>query len=298
MEMTSLTRTRWVIHLTLEDFSKQRVQTVEEAIRQSSVIKEILERHQSGWERPSADEAVLVTTAPAGDGMDSLLSWIESLRDSIQKTAEMNASVGVAATRLAARTASRLARPRGLLLLLPGYESDFLASVSLEELDELRSGQAAALRQRGIRTVGDLSELKPREARSVLGPDAVKLMSLVRGADRRGDRIGGGRMEKAVSSLCRRAAKRLSDGHLGARGLELCLYYRDGVSLERYTIMPRPARVFEDLESSALGLLRLFPTRREPVVGLSLTATGLSHLPDQLPFYARPRDVRVSSGRI
>ncbi len=296
--MASQKGTRWVVHLTLEDFSKRRARSVEEAIGQSCLIKDILEKHQPGWERPSADEAVLVTSALAREDVDTLLSWTESLREAIQKTAEMNASVGVAATRLAARTASRLARPSGLLLLLPGYESGFLASVSLEELDELRSGQAAALRKRGIRTLGDLSELKPGEARSVLGPDAVKLMSLVRGADGRVDRIGDGRMERAVSALCRRAAKRLYDERVGARGLELCLLYRDGVSLERYTIVPRPARVFGDLERSALSLLRWFPTRREPVVGLSLTATGLCHLPDRLPFYARPRDVRVSLGRI
>ena len=69
--MTSSTGTRWVIHLTLEDFSKQRARTVEEAIGQSFVINETLERHHPGWERPSADEAVLVTTAPAADGKDS-----------------------------------------------------------------------------------------------------------------------------------------------------------------------------------------------------------------------------------
>ena len=38
-------------------------------------------------------------------------------------------------TRLAARISSRMARPRGLLVLLPGYEPQFTSKVPLEELD-------------------------------------------------------------------------------------------------------------------------------------------------------------------
>jgi hypothetical protein len=296
--MATRKRTHWAVYVTLDDYSKHRIRSIEEAIHQSSLIKECLERSQSGWERPSADEAVVITTAPVDEAHETLIDWAEKLREDIKKVAQMDASIGVASSRLAARIASRAARPRGLLFLLPGYESDFLTSVSLEELDELRSGQLRALRRKGLRTIGDLSDLEPHVVRSLLGPEALKLISLVRGTDGPGERASGGKLERAVGLLCRRAAKRLREGCFGARGLELSLFYRDGIALDRYTIVPRPARAPRDLEPPALELLRRFPQRQEPVVGMSLTATGLSHLPDHLPFFSRPRDVKVSLGRV
>ena len=164
--MVSRRGARLVIHVTLDESFGGKGQSIEDAVSQTSLLKGCLERYQRGWERPSADEAVWVTTAPSNGKVDSTVRWVERLRDDIQATTQLDASVGIASTRVAARIASRLARPRGLLLLLPGYETGFIASVSLEELDELRPEQAAALRRRGIRTLGDLANLDPNEARS------------------------------------------------------------------------------------------------------------------------------------
>jgi hypothetical protein len=287
-----------VVHVSLDELPKRWGQSLEDVLSQNVRLEACLEKFQKGWERPSADEAVWITTATQGDGADSTMRWVEKLREHIHSSTELNASAGIASTRLAARVASRLAKPRGLLLILPGYESRFLASVSLEELDELRPSQAAALRRRGIGTFGDLADLPPEEARHILGPEAIKLLGLVRGEEGGPDRIRGGKVERALGILCRRASKKLEDGRWGARGLELCLIYRDGVSLERYTIMPHPVQNSRDLESSAAHILRWFPARNVPIVGLSLTATGLSPRPGELPFFTRTKDVHVHIGRV
>ncbi len=288
---------RLVVHVTLDDYSRRHGQNIEDAIHETSRFRDSLEKHGKGWERPSADEAVLVTTS--NGRVQSTLEWLEALRKDIRSSTRNEASIGVARTRLAARIASRLARPRGLLLLLPGYEQSFVSSISLEELDELRPAQTQSLRRKGIRTLGDLAELPPEEARTLLGPEYVKLLRLVRGIEGRSDRSrGGSRLDKAIEILCRRASKRLRDGGAGARGLELYLAYRDGVTLERYTLMPRAAQSAGDLQSSAHALLRLFPSREVGVTGLLLTATGISTLPGQLPLFTRPREVRVQLGNL
>jgi hypothetical protein len=258
-------------------------------------LEACLEKYQKGWERPSADEAIWASTVTGDAGYESVLDWAEKLRDQILSSTELNASVGIATTRLAARVASRLAKPRGLLFLLPGYEKRFLSDVSLEEFDELRTGQVAALRRRGIDTLGDLARLTPEEARRLLGPQAVKLIGLVRGVDDEPERSPLGKMEKELVVLCRRAAKKLARGRWGARGLELGLVYRDGISFERYRLMPQPAHGCDELEQEAKNLLRLFPTRAVPVSGISLTATGLSPRPGQLSLFAQPREVRVQT---
>lgn len=290
--------TRMVVHVTLDDFFRARGQSIEDCLSKAAALDRCLEQHQQGWERPSADEAIFVTTVPDDGKLHSIVVWAEQLREDILATIGHHASIGIACNLLTARIASRVARPRGLLLLLPGYETGFISSVSLEEFDELRPKQAAALRRQGVRTLGGLAVLSPTEARALLGSESAKLMGLVRGIEGRVDRARSSKLERAIGVLCRRTARRLDQGALGARALELSLVYRDGISLQRYTLMPRPAWSYAELESSAKRILRLFPSREQPVVGFSLTATGISPRPGQLPLFARPREVSVHLGNI
>lgn len=290
-----------VAHVTLDNFFEEPEggRTLEALLAKTARFEQCLERHGHGWERPSADEAVLLSSddlsTPGGLDMD----WAERLRDDIRHSISLESSVGIASTRLAARISSRMARPRGLLVLLPGYEPQFTSTVPLEELDELRPGQASALRRRGITTLGQMAALSDDEARVLLGPEAARLMKLVRGREDRPDWSRSNRLERAVGLLCRRAAKKLQQLGIGARGLELALVYRDGVSLERYSLLPHPISGHLELEVPARHLLRSFPSREEPLVGLSLTFTGLAPGPGQLPLFSRPpmRDICVRLGR-
>ena len=293
-----------VAHVTLDNFFEEPEggQTLEALLARTERFEQCLGRHGHGWERPSADEAVLLSsTAPSNSsGMNMLnMDWAERLRDDIRQSIFLDSSVGIAATRLAARISSRLARPRGLLVLLPGYEPQFTSTVALEELDELRPVQAAALRRRGMTTLGQMAALTDDEARALLGLEAARLMKLVRGRENRPDWSRSNRLERAVGLLCRRASKKLQQLRIGARGVELALVYRDGVSLERYSLLPHPTSGHIELEVPARSLLRSYTSREEPVVGISLTFTGLVPGPGQLPLFSKPpmRDICVRLGR-
>jgi hypothetical protein len=287
---------RVVVHVSLDELPTRWGQSLEDVLLQASRLKACLETYQKGWTRPSADEAVWVQASDSAAGFESTLEWAEKLRDQIHSSTELSASVGIASTRLAARVASRLAKPRGLLYLLPGYEGRFISSVSLEEFDELRPTQAAALRRKEIHTLGDLARLAPDDARRLLGPEAAKLIALVRGVERERDRAPTGKLERGLAILCHRAGRKLERGHWGARGLELRLVYRDGISMERYRLLPQAIQSTLDLEVEAKKLLRIFPERAVPVIGIDLTATGITPQPGQLCLFARPGDVRVHIG--
>ncbi len=166
-------------------------------------------------------------------------------------------------------------------------------------MDELRPVQAAALRRRGMTTLGQMAALTDDEARALLGLEAARLMKLVRGRENRPDWSRSNRLERAVSLLCRRASKKLQQLRIGARGVELALVYRDGVSLERYSLLPHPTSGHIELEVPARSLLRSYTSREEPVVGISLTFTGLAPGPGQLPLFSKPpmRDICVRLGR-
>jgi DNA polymerase-4 len=266
----------------------------------------VLERYARGWSRPSADEAILVSTKPdapwgvRGAAMD----WAASLRDEIANDVHLDASVGIASTLVAARICSRMARPRGILLWMEGRERHLLQGLPLEDLDELRPEQLARLRSRGIRTLDEMAGLERGEAKSLLGVEGQRLVALVRGAGGVQDRESGGRLARAVDLLARRLAKRLASSRRRARGLELQVLYEDGVSRESYVLLPSATSEVEEILGAGLRLVEMTPRRPEAVAGLSLTATGLTAEAEngrlhQLALFTlgQPGEVRVSLGR-
>lgn len=188
-------------------------------------------------ERPSADEAYVDLTPDRSDAPRPVRA-AETIRDELQRRLGLDASLGLASSRLAARVASGFARPRGLLVVLPGYELSFLARQPLCALRDLPPHLEAALERGGFETLGQVAEAEedalvqavgavaaPRLRAAVRGeeeepvalavpPSSIQEEALVR--DRRSDRDA---LEEMVDVLARRAARRLKPFHLVARVL-------------------------------------------------------------------------------
>lgn len=290
---------RLVIHVAVEGFFEaSREHDLEGLVELTDRFDARLEQHASGWIKPSADEAVLVAEPPWEPG-GKPLDWAERIRSDLSAELGLDVSVGIASTRVAARICARMARPRGILLWMEGHEDRLIGGLPLEELDELTPDQLARLRSRGIRTLDALASLGAEEVRDVLGTRGDKVLGLIKGADWAADATSGSRLSKATGLLTQRLARRLERAGRSARGLELQLVYEDGVSAERYCLLPRPMAHWEDLFRAAARLLEHAPRRPHPVVGLALTATGLTARGGQLPLFdaERPREVSVRLGR-
>lgn len=290
-----------VVHVGVERFfDVLGTRELDELVSWTDRLDQTLRRHASGWTRPSADEAVLVTVTETPWGPNGHpLDWAGDLRESIGSDLGLDCSVGIARTRVAARICSRIARPRGVLLWLSGYEEGLIRSLSLEELDELTPEQLAKLRARGVRTLGEMSALDLEEARAILGSQAPKLLSLLRGMEGGADRAHGGRLSRGIALLSKRLSSRLVRCQRQARGLELRLSFDDGVSAERYTLLPRAVAESDTLDRAARRLLAMAPHRDRRVVGVTLTATGLTAGHGQLSLFRAgdPREVEVKMGR-
>jgi hypothetical protein len=182
---------------------------------------------------------------------------------------------------------------------MPGREKELLDGTSLEELDELRPEQLARLRSRGIVTLDAFADLGPSNARALLGFEGERLLGLVRGADSSIDPLVGSGTRATLALLAERLSRRLERGHFRARGLELAIEYASGVTRERHTHLRRPTSASEDLAEAGYGLWQNQSISAEPVVGLSLTATGLD-CAAQLDLFGSPgpREVRVALGRL
>ena len=121
-------------------------------------VMAILRRYTPLVEPISIDEAFLDVTGSRelfGDGPTIARAIKDAVRDEIQLTI----SVGVATTKLVAKIASDLEKPDGLVVVPPGEEAAFMAPLDIGRLWGVGEKTATALREYGVRTMGDLAAL-------------------------------------------------------------------------------------------------------------------------------------------
>jgi len=132
-------------------------------------------------ERPSADEAFVDLTPEAGGPPP--IRAAERVRNELQRRLGLDASLGLASSRLAARIASEWARPRGLLVVLPGYELSFLAGKKTAALD-LPPHLELALERAGYATLGTIAGADEAALGAAVGSaDAARLRAAARGEE-------------------------------------------------------------------------------------------------------------------
>jgi DNA polymerase-4 len=222
-------------------------------------------------EQPSADEAYVDLT-PEAPPFSNPAGAVEGIKDELQRRLGLDASFGLASSRLAARVASRWARPRGFLVVLPGYESSFLAQQPVSVLSDLPAHLESALIRAGIETLGQLQVAEPAALTAIVGePAASRLQAAARDEgeaevavtappawvqeeaairDRRSDRAA---LQDVVEGLARRAARRLRPFGLGTELLSVEVQRPAGA--QRRSESLRPAVVDEDTIAAVLRSL-------------------------------------------
>lgn len=159
-------------------------------------VMAILRRFTPLVEPISIDEAFLDVTASAalfGDGA----TIARRIKDEIQGEIGLTASVGVATTKLVAKIASDLEKPDGLVVVPPGDEAAFLAPLPIARLWGVGPQTANALREYGVRTMGDLASLPRDLLVRRFGKHGSTLAERARGVDP--DRVvGEGEAAKSV----------------------------------------------------------------------------------------------------
>ncbi len=240
-------------------------------------------------ERPSVDEAFVDLTQEAGG--PSPVRATETIRDELQRRLGLDVALGLASSRLAARIASTWARPRGLLVVLPGYELSFMAGKPVSML-ELPPHLESALERNGLATLGQVDECDEARLAAIVGPTAARLRAAARGEgeppiavaappasvqeeavirDRRSDQ---GVLQGVTEGLARRVARRLKPLRLaaGAVGIEV----RRASETVRRAKMLRPETA--DEEAIAAIVRALAEPLLQPPEGVRSLAVRLSRL--------------------
>lgn len=259
--------------------------------RASEEVTAVLLAASRRVERPSADEA-FVDLTPEGTALPPPVRAAETIRDELHRRLRLDASLGLASSRLAARVASGWAKPRGLLVVLPGYELSFLSGKPLSALG-LPPHLESALERAGFTTLGQLARRDEAALAAAVGPAvAARLRAAARGEDeppvaqaappsslqeeatirdRRSDRVA---LEEIADAVARRLARRLKPFRLSARALTVEVRRADDVDRRSESF----ASGLSDEDAIASSARALLEPLLEPADGVRALLVRLSRL--------------------
>jgi DNA polymerase-4 len=266
----------------------------------SREVMAILRRFTPVVQPISIDEAFLDVTASRalfGDGETIARLIKAAIRDEL----ELTASVGVATTKLVAKIGSDLRKPDGLVVVDPGTEAAFLAPLPISRLWGVGPSTAAALRDFGVATIGDLQVLDRAALVRRLGhhagalvdrahgldpdpvdsPDAAKSVGHEHTFDE--DTADRDVVEQTLLAMAEGVSARLRDA--GARASTVTVKIRDSSfnTITRQRRLAEPTDLTEPIWQAALELAR--PELRGKRIRLvGVTASGLGER-DQLALF-------------
>jgi nucleotidyltransferase/DNA polymerase involved in DNA repair len=149
----------------------------------SAKIRDVFCEFTPDIEQVSIDEAFLDITRSA-HLFGGPLETCRRIKARVKEVTGLTCSVGMAPTKMAAKIASDIKKPDGLVEVREAGLRDFLSPLDISRLWGLGPKAAEALRARGINTVGELAAAEADELRG-LGRHGMELKALAQGLDPR-----------------------------------------------------------------------------------------------------------------
>ena len=217
---------------------------------------------------------------------------LRRLQLEIRGRTALSVSVGAARTKVVASIASRLERPCGFRLVMPGDEENFLTPLPVEKLHGIGHMHASALAERGIATIGQLRQV-PRVALEAAFGEIIgqQIWERARGLDgrevllpatpksiSRETTIEGGTIDTEflgglIEYLSERVGSTLREYGKQVRTIGLRIRYVDHFSAHQTMRLLKPTNDERELLAAAKELFTKLFTRRVAVrlVGISVT---------------------------
>jgi len=256
----------------------------------SRLTREIFKRHTDLIEPLSLDEAYLdVTTNKTG--RPTATGVAQAIREQIRDELHLTASAGVAPNKFLAKIASDWRKPDGLFVIQPNDIRAFLPPLPVGHLPGVGKVTEARLERLGIRTVGELQDLKLQLLEDAFGRHGMRLYELARGIDESPvipDRptqsvssedtferdVPLADIEAAIRRLAEKTWTATRKDERRARTVVLKLKTSEFRILTRSHTPPRPPSSCEELIRIALSLkdrVDLDPRKRFRLVGVGLS---------------------------
>jgi DNA polymerase-4 len=234
-----------------------------------------------------------------------------AIRSTLRSELGLPASVGLAASKLVAKMASRDAKPDGMLLVPAGSERAYLHAKPVRALWGVGEATYARLEELGVHTVGELATMPrstlERRLGSALGGHLADLAAGI--DDREVTTVGGARsisvertydaditgrerLRRELLAHADRLASRLRRAGFVAGTVQLKVRYGDFTTITRSHTFSEPVATARDLYQAALALLERTAADKRPVrlLGIGADAQVSASDPRQLDLGPRSWD--------
>ncbi|MCX5116971.1 DNA polymerase IV [Micromonospora sp. NBC_00362] len=235
----------------------------------------------------------------------------ERLRREVRERVHLPITVGVARTKFLAKVASGVAKPDGLLVVAPDAELAFLHPLPVERLWGVGPVTAAKLRERRIRTVGEVARLGEAALVSLLGAGAGRhLHGLAHNHDPRAVQVGRRRgsmgaqhalsrgphasteLDAILAGLVDRVSRRMRAAGRSGRTVVLRLRFGDYTRATRSHTVGKATADTTPLLVAARTLLRTalpeIDRRGVTLIGVSVGNLDDNPVQPELPFQPDP----------
>jgi DNA polymerase-4 len=277
----------------------------------SEQVFAIFRRYTPLVEPLSLDEAFLDVTGSValfGDGT----SIAGAIKREVRAELELTASAGVAPCKFAAKVASDLRKPDGLVVVAEGEVAAFLAPLPIERMWGIGPKTAPKMHAMGYRTIGDLARADDATLERLMGSWGAEVGRLARGEDARDvipdgqaksigaeetyeeDLVGAEQIAPTLLGHAGRIARRLIRAHLSAHTVTVKVKYADFTLRTRRATLPEPVQDTDAIHRAAVELLTRVPLEGRRV---RLTGVSVSGISEGSPAPTLFRDERAEKRR-
>jgi DNA polymerase-4 len=256
----------------------------------SAQVFAIFRRYTPLVEPLSLDEAFLDVTASRalfGDGE----VVARAIKRDVGRELGLTSSAGVAPCKFAAKIASDLRKPDGLVVVPRDGVGPFLDPLPVERMWGVGPKTAPKMRQLGLSTIGDLARADPREMLRHFGTWGEEMVRLARGEDDRDvdpcgvarsigaeqtyedDLVAVDAIRQTLLEHSSRVARRLIRNGLRAWTVVVKVKYSDFKIRTRSATLPEPVQDTDAIYRAAVALLARVPleSRRVRLTGVSVS---------------------------
>ena len=201
------------------------------------------------------------------------------LHHKMKSETQLNCSIGIGISRLVAKVSSARAKPNGVLWIVPGQEVNFLAPLDVREIPGVGKITERHLNGLGVTKVKDLARFDESFLEQRFGKWGLALAGKARGEDAGGwfdsevgadtdpksishehtyneDTADPEQLEATLMRLSEMVGRRLRDGGLHARTIQLKLRYKDFTTITRAHTMPSPTQLDIEIFEQVRTLFR------------------------------------------
>lgn len=216
------------------------------------------------------------------------------IKSRVKKETGLTASIGLAPTKMAAKIASDLKKPDGMVEVTPEGLLEFLRPLDIRKLWGLGEKSERTFREIGINTIGDIAGIDPERAQALFGKNGIYFWQLANGIDDREietareaksisneftfeqDTDDQEKIKSALLALCEKVSDRLRSEALKGRTITLKIRLQGFLTYTRAYTMADSTNHVDDIYMNIRGLYNDFDREMKKVRLIGVKVSNLS----------------------